>query len=62
MTFFKTELPLSNLLEKLEIDDVKYRYFFYGDDTISVTKDLYDLLSDKVPYLISMVSSDLSKL
>lgn len=61
VTFFKTELPLSNLLEKLEIDDIKYRYFFYGDDTISVTKDLYDLLSDKVPYLISMVSSDLSK-
>lgn len=61
VTFFKTELPLANLLEKLEIDDIKYRYFFYGDDTISVTKDLYDLLSDKVPYLISMVSSDLSK-
>lgn len=61
VTFFKTELSLSNLLEKLEIDDIKYHYYFYGDDTISVTKDLYSLLNDKVPYLISMVSSDLSK-
>ncbi len=62
VTFYRTELPLSSLLEKLEIDDIKYRYFFYGDDTISVTKDLYNLLIDRVPYLISMVSSDLSKI
>lgn len=62
ITFYKTELPIENLLEKLEIDDVKYRYSFYGNDTISATKELYELLNDKVPYLISMISSDLSKL
>ena len=49
-------------MEKLKIDDMKYRYSFYGKDTISATKELYEFLNDKVPYLISMISSDLSKL
>lgn len=61
VTFYKTELPLARLLEKLEVDDIKYRYAFYGNDTISVTKDLFDFLESRVPYLISMISSDLSK-
>lgn len=43
-------------------DDVKYKYYFYGDDTISVNKELYDFLETNVPYLISMVSSDFSKI
>ena len=62
VTFYKTELPVANVLEKLKIDDAKYRYSFYGDDTISVTKELFDFLNDRVPYLISMISSDLSKI
>lgn len=62
ITFYKTELSLSKLLEKLQIDNLKYQYCFYGDDSISVTKDLYDILEDKVPYLISMISSDISKI
>ena len=62
ITFYKTELSTENLLEKLKIDDMKYRYSFYGKDTISATKELYEFLNDKVPYLISMISSDLSKL
>lgn len=62
VTFFKTELALSTLLEKLGIDDTNYRYSFYGNDTLSISKDLLDILVDRVPYLISMVSSDLSKI
>lgn len=61
VTFFKTELALSTLLEKLGIDDINYRYSFYGNDTLSISKDLLDILVDRVPYMISMVSSDLSK-
>lgn len=61
VTFFRTELALSSLLEKLGVDDTNYRYTFYGTDTISISKDLLDILLDKVPYMISMVSSDLSK-
>lgn len=62
VTFYKTELSVAKLLEKLKIDDVKHQYYFYGDDTISVTKELYDFLESNVPYLISMVSSDFSKI
>ncbi len=62
ITFYKTELPINSLLEKLNVDSGHYRYTFYGDDTISATKELYQYLSENVPYLISMVSSDLSKI
>lgn len=61
ITFYKTELPINNLLEKLAVDNYRYRYTFYGDDTISATQELCQYLSENVPYLISMVSSDLSK-
>ena len=62
VTFYKTELSLSLLLEKIGIEYDIYPYTFYGSDTISVTKELYSVLNDKVPYMISMVSSDLSKI
>lgn len=62
VTFYKTELSTVEILEKLKVDDVKYKYYFYGDDTISVNKELYDFLETNVPYLISMVSSDFSKI
>lgn len=61
VTFYKTELSMEALLEKLKIDDIRYKYSFYGDDTMSADKELYDILETNVPYLISMVSSDLSK-
>ena len=61
ITFYKTELTLSSLLEKLEVDDTKYRYSFYGEDTLAVTRELFEYLNDKVPYLISMISSDLAQ-
>lgn len=61
ITFFKTELSINSLFEKLNVDNGHYLYTFYGDDTISATKELCQFLSENVPYLISMVSSDLSK-
>ena len=62
VTFYKTELSLPLLLEKIGIEDLRYRYSFYGDDTISVTKELYEILNDRIPYMISMVSADFSKI
>lgn len=62
ITLYKTELQLSNLLEKIGIDKIRYPYSVYGEDTISVTKELLEILNERVPYLISMVSSDLSKI
>ena len=55
VTLYKTELRLSNLLEKIGIDRAKYPYYIYGDDSISVSRELFEILDDKVPYLISMV-------
>lgn len=49
------------MLEELKIDQYRYPYAFYGRDTISVSWDLYRILQDKVPYMISMISSDLSQ-
>ena len=49
ITFYKTELTLSSLLEKLGVDDVKYRYSFYGEDTLAVTRELFEYLNNKVP-------------
>ena len=61
VTFYKTELSMESLLEKLKIDEIRYKYSLYGDDTMSADKELYEILESNVPYLISMVSSDLSK-
>ena len=61
LTFFQTEYSLSEMLEELKIDQYRYPYAFYGRDTISVSWDLYQILQDKVPYMISMISSDLSQ-
>lgn len=61
LTFYKTELSLTKLLEKLNISKIKYQYFFCGENSISVTRELFEVFEDKVPYLISMISSDLSR-
>ena len=61
LTFFQTEYSLSEMLEELKIDRYRYPYAFYGRDTISVGWDLYQILQEKVPYMISMISPDLSQ-
>lgn len=60
ITFYKSELSLSELLEKIKVDSGKYRYSTYGDDTLSVNRELFDIINDKIPYMISMISSDWS--
>lgn len=62
ITFYKTELSLSSLMEKLHIDPIQYRYSAYGTDTISATRDLFAILQERIPYMISMISTDLSKI
>lgn len=62
ITFYKSELSLSLLLEKLRVDDTQLPYTAYGDDTISVTRDLFEIINDKIPYMISMVSTDISSI
>lgn len=62
ITFYKSELTLSLLLEKLRVDDTKLPYIAYGDDTISVNKELFEIINDKIPYLISMISTDIASI
>lgn len=62
ITFYKSELSLSLLLEKLRIDGAQLPYTAYGDDTISVTKELFKIINDKIPYMISMISTDISSI
>lgn len=60
ITFYRTELSLSVLLEQLGIEP--YSYTSYGSDTISVNRDLYQVLNERIPYMISMISADFSKI
>lgn len=62
VTFYKTELSINELFEKLGVDQSKFPYSPYGDSTVSMTKKLYDYLKGNVPYLISMVATDFSKI
>lgn len=62
ITFYKSELSLSLLLEKLRVDYTQLPYTAYGDDTISVTRDLFEIINDKIPYMISMISTDISSI
>ena len=62
VTFFKTELSLYHILEKLKVDATRLPYTAYGDDTISVNKELFNIINDKIPYMISMISTDISKI
>lgn len=58
VTFYSTELSVSELLKELQI----YDSYPVAKNTFSVTKETFRSLTDKVPYLISMVSSDISKI
>lgn len=62
VTFYKTELELWELLEKIRIDDTHFHYSSYGDDTISVPRELFEIINEKIPYMISMVSTDISSI
>ncbi len=62
VTFYKTELNIYSLLNELGIDRDKYYYSPAGENTLFVDKNLLSVLIDKVPHLISMAVSDISKI
>lgn len=61
ITFYNTELTTGILLSKI-INDNLYWYEFAGENTIVASRNTYQYLYDTVPYLISMASSDISKI
>lgn len=58
VTFYATEVSVSDLLSKLEITN----YYSVSKNTISVDRDTLDILIKKIPHLICMVASDISKI
>ena len=61
ITFFKTELDIKHLMSKIPSIG-RFAYTDLGDHTISVSKEVYQLLEREVPYLISMAISDLNEI
>lgn len=61
VTFYKTELKVSDILTKIGCDRF-YGYSFYGDTSISVNIETFNKLKEEIPYLISMVVSDVSSM
>ena len=61
ITFFNTEMTVDGVLEKLGISYQDYIFVHYGSDTISARAELYERLHAEIPFLISMISNDLSK-
>lgn len=59
LTFFQTEKEVLSLFAEAGIDDL---YTMYGKNTISVPWNIYLQIKEKMPYMISMISSDLSQL
>lgn len=62
VTFFQTELSIDNLLYDLGVSNDKYSFHYVGKNTLSVSKEVYRILLEKVPFLISMATSDISKI
>lgn len=60
ITFFDTELNISELLQKIGIDGIKYYYSSVGKNTISANLETLEKLKNEIPYLISMITSDIS--
>ncbi len=57
VTFYKTELKVSDLFTKIGITS---RYTPYGDNSISVDIETLKKIQEEIPYMVSMIASDLS--
>lgn len=62
VTFYQTELRISEVLEKIGLNEPRYRYSLYGDSSITVDAATFNKLRETIPYLISMVATDISTL
>lgn len=62
VTFYQTELELDKLLYNLGITRDKYVFSYAGKNTLSVSREVYKILLDNVPYMMSMATSDISQI
>jgi hypothetical protein len=62
ITFYSTELNISDFVHKIGIDPEKRTFQYVGKNTYSVDRATYQIFMEKTPYLISMVATDISKI
>lgn len=62
ITFYKTELNMEEILQKIGVDHSSYIYNKYGDYSLSVDATTFNKIKLEAPYLISMVATDISVL
>ncbi len=60
ITFYKTELKTSEILQKIYKTGYSPDYYSYGENTILVSPSVFEKLFQEIPYMISMAVSDLS--
>lgn len=60
ISIFDTKVPTSELLKRVGLNVPDYRVI--DETTILLTPDQLEILNEKAPYLISMATTDLSKL
>ena len=59
VTFYKTELKISDIFEKIGLNA---RYSTYSDSSIAVDAATFNRIRETIPYLISMVATDISSM
>lgn len=59
VTFYKTELKISDIFEKIGLNA---RYSTYSDSSIAVDAATFNKIRETIPYLISMVATDISSM
>ena len=62
ITFYKTELNTNDIFEKIYGNNSYGRYISYGENSLLIDIDTFNFLKQEIPYLISMVASDLSEI
>lgn len=63
LNFYNTEKTITEILLKIGIDgNLLDRITFYGNTTISVKDDIYRIILEKIPYLVSMTSCETSEI
>lgn len=60
LTFFDTGYNLREIFDKIGLDSWSINFTAYGKNTIVIPWSIYQQLELKIPYMFSMISSDLS--
>lgn len=62
ITFYKTEVQMSDILQNIGLNNTKASFIFrtVGENTLSVDRRTFSYIREKIPYLVSMVATDIA--